>query len=337
MKEIDLNVIKSIAYRFPNTNIKNLNIYNNSSNKCLFDTNGKYYILKPKGKRSYLWFTYIEKKILCKLVILNNPRNLCDNTNTFYEYPIKFNDKFCYNNLLLFGYYLTHINIKKKIKEHYFILENVYNYNIYNQIIERYDYNNCFNYKLNLFNTIIPYISNVNNHNVKLPIILDNNTDIYKNIYKLDYNIFSINVYSDNRYLGNYIINNINHKILATFKITSCVNQDLYNLIIWNNNKEEFYDLALIDSYKTSVFMNKLFRNIKENKNLDLLEESDDEEEFENTNKDKFVNLEKYCVIECEYNTKFKKWMPRKLSNNKLITKNNLLSIISKKKSFHIL
>ena len=84
--------------------------------------------------------------------------------------------------------------------------------------------------------------------------------------------------------------------------------------------------------------MNKLFRNIKENKNLDLLEESDDDEEFENINKDKFVDLEKSCIIECEYNIKFKKWMPRKLSNNKyFIDRKNLLLILAKKKSFHIL
>ena len=35
--------------------------------------------------------------------------------------------------------------------------------------------------------------------------------------------------------------------------------------------------------------MNTLFRNIKENQNLDALEESDDEEEFENISLDKFV------------------------------------------------
>ena len=115
-----------------------------------------------------------------------------------------------------------------------------------------------------------------------------------------------------------------------------CVNQDMYNLIVLNNNVEEFYDLALIDSYKTSIFMNKLFRNIKENNNLDLLEESDSEEEFENINKDKFVSLGTYYNIECEFNYKFKKWMPKKLSNNKIINKSELNIIICKKKNIYI-
>ena len=39
--------------------------------------------------------------------------------------------------------------------------------------------------------------------------------------------------------------------------------------------------------------MNKIFRNIKENDKLDALEESDDEDEFENDKSDKFVYLDK--------------------------------------------
>ena len=166
---------------------------------------------------------------------------------------------------------------------------------------------------------------------------LQNYDYLFKLIYKLDYNIFSISAYTNNKYLGSYIFsnNNNNNNITATFKITPSINQDLYNLFILNNNKEEFYDLALIDSYKTSLFMNKLFRNIKENNNLDLLEESDNEEEFENINIDKYVDLEKNYLIECKYNNKFKKWIPINLSKNKLINKNNLQLILGKKKSYY--
>ena len=37
---------------------------------------------------------------------------------------------------------------------------------------------------------------------------------------------------------------------------------------------------------------------------------SDDEEEFENINKDKFVNLKKIVYMKCIYMKKFKKWKP---------------------------
>ena len=68
--------------------------------------------------------------------------------------------------------------------------------------------------------------------------------------------------------------------------------------------------IASIPDYKTSVMMNSLFRNIKENNSLDALEESDDEDEFENVNLDKFVDLSKKIKMKCIYNYKFKKWTP---------------------------
>ena len=56
--------------------------------------------------------------------------------------------------------------------------------------------------------------------------------------------------------------------------------------------------------------MNTLFRKIKENDNLDALEESDDEDEFENDHADKFVSLETNYLMNCKFNHRFKKWVP---------------------------
>lgn len=75
--------------------------------------------------------------------------------------------------------------------------------------------------------------------------------------------------------------------------------------------------------------MNNLFRTIKENKNLDLLEESDDEDEFENEKVDKFVFLDKSYNMTCIYNNKFKKWEPVKVSavGTKIITSTEIYEI----------
>jgi hypothetical protein len=70
---------------------------------------------------------------------------------------------------------------------------------------------------------------------------------------------------------------------------------------------------AMVPTYKSSVFLNGLFRNIKENKNLDFLEESDDEDEFENIQLDKFVNLDKKILMECVFIKRFQKWQPMKV------------------------
>jgi hypothetical protein len=74
-----------------------------------------------------------------------------------------------------------------------------------------------------------------------------------------------------------------------------------------------YYDVAYIPNYEKSVFMNSLFRNIRENRNLDYIEESDDEEEFENTTEDKYVDLKKELIIECVFHPKFKRWVPMRV------------------------
>ena len=102
---------------------------------------------------------------------------------------------------------------------------------------------------------------------------------------------------------------------------------DIYQLHYYDNNSSDnVFDYAYIPDYKTSVMMNKLFRNIKENANLDALEESDDEEEFENDRPDKFVFLDRALNMICTWNSKFKKWTPIRVASNndKIITKNEL-------------
>ena len=82
---------------------------------------------------------------------------------------------------------------------------------------------------------------------------------------------------------------------------------DIYHLY---DDSDIYVGVAHIPDYRTSVYMNSIFRTIKENANLDLLEESDDEAEFENTSISKYVNLKKMERIECVYNVKFMKWTP---------------------------
>ena len=69
--------------------------------------------------------------------------------------------------------------------------------------------------------------------------------------------------------------------------------------------------IAHIPNYKTSVMMNSLFRNIKENRNLDALEESDDEEE-EASVPLALVDLNKCVQMSCIFNARFKRWQPVK-------------------------
>jgi len=329
------NARKLILHRLPNYKL----VTNSFVIPNLID-NADYYVLKPKGRKAYLWFTYYKKDLLCLLIFVNNYSNIYDDTNEFYYYNVNYDKRLCYNNVLLNGIYF-YKNINKEFR-HYFILENVINYNCFNlDKLTPTEYNN-FTFKLNLYKHVLPFLINTN-YNIYLGIILDNYSNVFKHIYKLDYKLYSIACYSNKCVLGNFIVNNsssIEKSMPVNFIVYACINQDIYKLyILDNNNNEVFYDYALIDSYKTSVFMNSLFRSIKENRNLDLLEESDCEEEFENTNINKFVNLEKSHIIECIYNKRFKKWIPINLAinnkiNNNIINYNKINLIIKKNKIF---
>ena len=116
---------------------------------------------------------------------------------------------------------------------------------------------------------------------------------------------------------------------LAVFQVKPDIQNDIYYLYCYDNNSQSLvhYNIAFIPDFKTSVMMNKLFRNIKENDNLDFLEESDSEDEFENEKEDRFVYLDREFNMICSYNYKFKKWVPLKLADkdNKIISLEKLL------------
>jgi len=104
------------------------------------------------------------------------------------------------------------------------------------------------------------------------------------------------------------------YKSKAIFQISADIQCDIYHLFVYGRNKESiYYDVACIPNYKTSVHMNKIFRKIKENDDLDNIELSDDEDEFENLQEDKYVDLKKNIFMECISHQKFKKWVPLRI------------------------
>jgi hypothetical protein len=101
------------------------------------------------------------------------------------------------------------------------------------------------------------------------------------------------------------------YKHNTVFMVKADMQFDIYHLYAYGANKSHVYcGLAGIPTYKTSVVMNGLFRNIRENQNIDYIEESDDEEDFENIQLDKYVSMEKMIPIECYFHKRFKKWVP---------------------------
>jgi hypothetical protein len=107
--------------------------------------------------------------------------------------------------------------------------------------------------------------------------------------------------------------------IQATFIVRPNIQNDIYELFVLSSSSRGggggrcepvFHNFAHISGYKTSVMMNRLFRNITENERLDSMEESEDEVEFENTEPDKYVTLNKEYNMVCRFNKRFCRWVP---------------------------
>lgn len=101
------------------------------------------------------------------------------------------------------------------------------------------------------------------------------------------------------------------YKYPAVFQVTADIQFDIYHLFAYGKNqKPVYYNIAYIPNCKSSAFMNGHFRKIRENKNLDYIEESDDEDDFQNTEEDKYVDINKVVLMECTFHHKFKRWVP---------------------------
>jgi len=108
------------------------------------------------------------------------------------------------------------------------------------------------------------------------------------------------------------------YKQPSLFWVKADMSHDMYYLYAKDSQKKPtIYQYAFVPNYKTSVMLNQMFRTIKENENIDYIEESDDEDTYEDICHDKFVDLHKMVLMECLFDRKFRKWIPvREASSN---------------------
>ena len=303
----------SIMERFPNIELS----YDKILHKKVY---ADYYLAIPKGKKTLIWFTYYKNEDICLVLELDK------NNNISSIYPVVY----CFKRELSFNtiFYGTIVHSKNTI---FFTCEDIFFYK--NKNCQRRQYKQKLEIMLDIFENEIKNTNLFNkNFIITLPIIKNNYTDCYNICQFLSYEVYGIEARRGHLIETDGIIK-LNNNIEAIFKVSADIKQDIYNLRCINNERQEvFYNIAMIPDYKTSVFMNDLFRNIKENKNLDLLEESDDDEEFENVSEDKFVNLNKNIMMKCVYISKFRKWKPVSIApkDAKIITKKELFEIQKK-------
>lgn len=289
------------------------------------------YMLIPKGYKVFLWLTQWQEKNICVSISRNN-----NNEMNIYDYSCDFS-KECAQGTILYGT-LFEFNKKK-----HFSCEDIFSYK--GQLLIHNNSANSLEQKLNMYKDLFinKHIYNNNNNRgsapnliIGLPVLSDNIEEAFQIQSQLPYPIYSIQLHLiKNRLhkIGAYLVKygmptsdsnpvQIPYKMLSNvtsdtiLKVKACVQDDMYDLFCLDSaNKEKYVGVAMISTYKASVMMNTIFRNIKENGNLDLLEESDDEDDFENMGENKYVDLEKSVLMKCVYAKRFKRWQPLSIFN----------------------
>ena len=284
--------------------------------KIKYNKNKKDYdvfITIPKGRKYYIWIKDNEKYYyFFEHDTFNNIIKKGKHIET-----LKINNFGSNDGTLLFGTLFEYKNTK------FYNIEDIFYYN------DEYVYNKTYIKKLLLFEKVL---NNINNDKIcfGLPIIDKNKKNLLKNIKNIPYNLYCIQhkyLFKKNKSIYNEKIEK--NKKFLTFLIKATNKADNYMLYYKSNNKLLEYDTAMIGGIKTSYFMNNIFRNIKENENLDLIEESDDEDNFQNIDNNKYLKDKNNIKFNCIYNSNFNNWTPISISKNKICNKKDIDKIIN--------
>ena len=343
--ELSHNEMNDLMSRFPNFELSYETISHKkvspSYNICL---------AIPQGKKCFLWFTFQGEKDCCILLDLNREKKIVKGTviNTIFDAKLSL-------GTLLYGTFIENEetnNIGKSLN--FFAIEDIFYFkgialkklNLHEKFCSMIDTINSTNNSKNQIKFNLPVLWEIHNdQEVECATSIPDNISqtIPYQIHHIQYRCLTeikpfLNVFINRKLnFSNAVtqeskkekIHNFDtidftcdyskpqYRYPTVFQVTADIQFDVYHLFAHGTNlKPIYYGVAGIPSYKTSVFMNSLFRKIKENINLDSIEESDDEEEFEDMTEDKFVDIQKVLLMECTFHQKFKKWIPTRVVEN---------------------
>lgn len=316
------NICRSIISQIPSLELFNEKIIHNKVHFNKFN----FFRIIPKGSKGFLVFKKDRTQNYCYFIEINKNMKIKSKLHINYKHYnnrigvqriISFNCCFddilcCGNGTILYGTLAsTNSNINYFVNEQIMYYKgNKIKFNSWTDIFNK-SYECIYKHIKNIsFNKNSLLISNVITRHIQES--RDHNNLIY-DIYCIQY----INNHNDIIYCKR------EYSERKTYMyVKAAIKSDVYQLFDSNN---KFVNICNIPDYKTSVFMNNIFRNIKENRNIDTIEESDDEDEFENISNDKFVDLERKEVFECVYNNKFNMWVPIKHISKENMKKNKYL------------
>lgn len=282
----------------------------------------------PKGPKYYIWFYKDHNANPILYLFPYSKKNEClsfspnhkSKSNSIYKHIItsSFDPLLSIGRgTLCFGTLFHHHNIA------YFTIENI-------EMIQSKKINRHMSWKekyIHMF-YILSFVKPIHFRSslyIGLPVTRTIDLKNTKNISELDYKIYGIEyLYKNECHKYKPILSSFTKSksknsidIKRTFTIKPDIQSDIYKIYEENtkNSNETFIDTILVPDIKTSKLLNYYFRYIKENDNLDLIEESEDEDEFENIEENKFIKKASLKFL-CSFNHKFKKWIPIQCVDN---------------------
>jgi hypothetical protein len=316
---------KSVLQRFPKFELS----YETISHKKVSSEKYQIALAIPQGKKYFAWFSFCENRNVCFLLELTREKKIGKITMQAIPSNLELS-----LGTIIYG---TMIDADFPV----FVIEDIY---FYKGISVRQF---VFSQKMGIIENMFAHLQKHRELTFAMPLLWkyhDLDTDLPKKIMdncgyvihhiqyrSLDEILPYVNLSAKQKIDAKPTITQPNMKILhkfdyikpqykhtTVFEIKADVQFDVYNMFAYGPNSTRIYcGVAGIPTYKTSVFMNGIFRNIRENKNLDYIEESDDEDDFENVDFSKYVNTEKTVIMECIFNSKFKKWIPTRIAHPK--------------------
>ena len=276
--------------------------------------NDRLYMALPFGKRHFAWFTHYKNQNVCFLIELSLGHTI--NMKRIYPIITSFDSRLSLGTIL-YG------TIVHKDNTSCFVMDDII-------------------YDTGCKTASVPYINKVHRfkdmcenqlgHTIYHPkqvlfVLPEMDIDMMNMAPKIPllqypfYCIMSVNLYGNTKRVK--VITKNNTQIKGIFLIKPRIKSDTYELHVYDNNKTIFHGFASIDTYIRSVAMNNLFRTIKENHYLDAIEESDDEDDFQNISPEKYVHLDRQIKMLCRWNPRFKRWIPL----DKVDDKNQLITM----------
>jgi hypothetical protein len=328
--ELTHNQIENLVQRFPKLELS----YETFAHKKV-SSNYNICISVPVGKKQFAWFTFYGSDDVCYLMDINKDQKIVK----VVKIDVAFHHKLALGTVL----YGTMCIIDEK---QVFIIEDIYNF--CGLPTKQF----TFGEKLTYFHTLmtqylsfsffaLPYMSLVKGDNSLLESLQFYESMVTKTAYATHHVQFrsseTISPYLNHTYkkkqeqaivyepdvilFPRADLNYMAQSMLRTavFRVTADIQNDVYHLFAYEGKTQSnvYVNIAYIGTRHLSVYMNKLFRNIRENDNVDYGEESEDEDTFQNVNPDKYVDLKKDYKMNCVFNNKFKKWVPVSVVDSK--------------------